>query len=230
MPRPIPVSIWYPAAKSQDSVPVLAISHYMEILKEEEEWEHLPNEQILNWFYYDNNTKNRKHLAEKTNARSNASPVERKFPTIIYAPSYQASSIENFALCEFLASHGFMVISSPSRGTESRLMEGGMEKDMETQAQDIMYLVHLALQSPQTDASRIATMGFSFGGLSNVLAQMQNRYIRAIVSLDGSIKYQYKTLKKSPFGAMDNMTVPFIHMAQKDIPKRCCWPIISIQP
>lgn len=191
----------------------------MEILKVEEEWEHLPNEQILNWFNYENNTQNRNHLTEKTKAHSNALPLERRFPTIIYAPSYQASSTENFALCEFLASHGFVVISSPSRGTDSRLMEGVTTKDMETQARDIMHLVRLALQSSQTDPSRIATMGFSFGGLSNVLAQMQSRYIKAIVSLDGSIKYQYNTLKKSSFADLNKMTVPFIHMAQKNIPK-----------
>lgn len=218
-PRPIPISIWYPALRSQDTLPLLTVSHYMEILKEEEEWEYLPNEQLLNWFYYENNTQNHSHLTEKTNGHLDATPFESRFPTIIYAPSYQASSTENFALCEFLASHGFVVLSSPSRGTESRLMEGGTAKDMETQARDIMYLIQLALQSPQTDPSRIATMGFSFGGLSNVLAQMQNRYIKAIVSLDGSIKYQYNTLKKSSFASIDKVTVPFIHMAQKNIPK-----------
>lgn len=219
IPRPIPISIWYPAPQNQDSLALLAVSQYMEILKEEEEWEHLPNEQILNWFNYENNAQNHHHLTEKTSAYLHALPLEGKFPTIIYAPSIQASSIENFALCEFLASHGFVVISSPSRGTESRLMEGGTAKDVETQAQDIRYLVHIALQSPQTDPSQIATMGFSFGGLSNVLAQMQNRYIQAIVSLDGSIKYQYPTLAKSPFADVTKVRVPFIHMAQKDIPK-----------
>jgi len=34
-------------------------------------------------------------------------------------------------LCEYLASHGYVVISSPSRGTETRQMGAGTEKDME---------------------------------------------------------------------------------------------------
>jgi tetratricopeptide (TPR) repeat protein len=73
---------------------------------------------------------------------------------------------------------------------------------------------------PNADFDQIATMGFSFGGLSNVLSQMRNENIKAIVSLDGSIKYQYATLKKSAFFNIEKVDVPFIHMAQKDIPEQ----------
>ena len=47
--RPIPISIWYPTekilAKSK-----LKVKDYMTILKQEEEWESLPNDRILSWF------------------------------------------------------------------------------------------------------------------------------------------------------------------------------------
>ena len=62
-------------------------------------------------------------------------------------------------------------------------------------------------------------MGFSFGGLSNMLAQMRNENIKAIVSLDGTERYQYELLKKSPFFNKNKIDVPYIHMAQKDIPE-----------
>lgn len=218
LPRPIPVSIWYPAADDA-ALQQLTVLDYMQILKEEEEWEHLPNEQILNWFYYSNTPEHQQHLKEKTNAYSQALPASKKFPAIVYAPSYQASSTENFALCEYLASHGYVVIASPSRGTETRFLEGGTEKDTETQARDIAFLIKVACGQPNVDPGKIATMGFSFGGLSNVLAQMRNSSIKAIVSLDGSIKYQYATLLKSPFADIRKVDVPFIHMAQKKIPR-----------
>lgn len=48
---------------------------------------------------------------------------------------------------------------------------------------------------------------------------MRNDNIKAIVSLDGSIKYQYSTLKTSPFFDIEKVDVPFIHLAQKDIPQ-----------
>jgi len=218
-PRPIPVSIWYPSDEIIKNTPQTTILNYMEILKEEEEWEYLPNEQILNWFYYANTIENTKHLKEKSEAYLSAKPESGKFPSIIYAPSYQASSIENFALCEYLASHGYIIISSPSRGFENRFLEGGTEKDMDTQARDIESLIKEISRYPYADKNKIATIGFSFGGLSNVLAQMRNRNIKAIVSLDGSIKYQYATLQKSPYFSAEKVDVPFIHMAQKDIPK-----------
>ncbi|MCG8329790.1 MAG: hypothetical protein MI974_18990 [Chitinophagales bacterium] len=198
----------------------MTVLDYMEILKEEEEWEHLPNEQILNWFYYQNTSINREHFKDSTMAFLESQPANGKFPAIVYAPSYQASSIENFSLCEYLASHGYVVISSPSRGAENKFLEGGTEKDMETQARDIEFLIGELAKFQNSNDDLIATMGFSFGGLSNVLSQMRNDNIKAIISLDGSIKYQYSTLKKSPFAEIDLVDIPFIHMSQKDIPER----------
>lgn len=219
IPRPIPISLWYPSSEQPDSQEAMPVSAYMEILKEEEEWEYLPNAYILDWFYYPNTPINQQHLLERSHGYINLKPAAGKFPVIVYAPSYQASSIENFALCEYLASHGYIVISSPSRGIENRLMEGGSLKDIETQARDIEFLCREVGSMPYADYDRMATMGFSFGGLSHVLAQVRNKRIQAIVSLDGSIKYQYDKLKDSPFFEIEKVDVPFIHMSQKDIPE-----------
>lgn len=134
-------------------------------------------------------------LSDKTNAFVNSKAAKEKFPVIVYAPSYEASSIENFMLCEYLASHGYIVVSSPSRGAEMKNFTGGTHKDMEAQARDIEFLIQEVLKFPNAAKESIATMGFSFGGLSNVLAQMRNKHIKAIVSLDGSIRYNYKVLK-----------------------------------
>lgn len=218
IPRPIPISIWYPSDENVLNIESILVSEYMNILKEEEEWEFLPEEQILNWFYYPNTQANQNHLKEQTTAYPKIKPANGKFPVIVYAPSYQASSIENFALCEYLASHGYFVLSSPSRGTKNRYFEGGTGKDMETQARDIEFLIQEINQFSYADQHKIAAVGFSFGGLSNVLAQMRNNKINAIVSLDGSIKYQFETLKKSPFAQTDKVNVPFVHFSQKEIP------------
>ncbi len=215
-PRPIPISVWYPA--SEPGGEKLKILDYMRILKEEEEWEHLPDEFILNWFYYPNTPQNQAHLRKETNAFANPEIRKGRFPVIIYAPSYQASSIENFGLCEVLASHGYIVISSPSRGSGQRFFEGATLKDAETQARDIQFLISRAKSLKNADPARIASIGFSYGGLSNVLAQAQNKDIKVIVSLDGSIKYQYATIENSTFFDVNQFDIPFLHMSQKDIP------------
>lgn len=217
--RPISVSIWYPSEQNIGNKKPVNILDYFEILKEEEEWEYLPNEQILNWFYYSNTPANQKHLKEPTKAYPEIEFAKGKFPIIVYAPSFQASSIENFALCEYLASHGYIVISSPSKGTETRWFSNNNAKEMETQARDVEFLIKEVGKFSMANYKKIAVMGFSFGGLSNVITRMRNEKIKAIVSLDGTERYQYELLKKSPFFDLNKIDVPYIHMGQKDIPK-----------
>ena len=215
--RPIPVSIWFPAREGATAAEPLKVLDYFQILKQEEEWEHLPEDQLLNWFYYQNTPSNQRHLEEKTQAFYEREFANGSFPVIVYAPSFQASSVENFALCELLASHGYLVISSPSRGTETRWFIKA-EKEMETQARDLEFLIAEALKYPEADATKIAAMGFSFGGLSAVLALMRNDRIKAFASLDGTERYQEDVLKTSPFFDYGKLDVPYIHMAQKNIP------------
>lgn len=218
--RPIPISIWYPADTRNDSTKRMTVLDYLEILKEEEEWKNLPNEFLLDWFPYLWNTpENKAHLSEDVNAFYNSNVIEGKFPVLVYAPSYQASSIENFALFEYLASSGFMVISSPSRGTETRWLDGGTTKDMETQSRDIEFLIKEVHTYSNANLSKLALMGFSFGGMSNAITVMKNDNIRALVSLDGTERYNYSILENSPYFNLDRFTIPYIHFAQKDIPE-----------
>ncbi|WP_298903822.1 prolyl oligopeptidase family serine peptidase [uncultured Psychroserpens sp.] len=218
--RPIPISIWYPATLKNNNSKQLTVLNYLEILKEEEEWKNLPNYFLLDWFPYLWNTpQNKAHLSEKVNAFSNPTFLNGNFPVIVYAPSYQASSIENFALFEYLASNGFVVISSPSRGTDTRWLEGGTTKDMETQSRDVEFLLKEIHKYENIDLDRVALMGFSFGGLSNAITAMKNKNISAIVSLDGTERYNYGVLEKSPYFNLNKVTIPYIHFAQKEIPE-----------
>lgn len=214
--RHMSISIWYPSNEGSKGKS-MKVEDYMIILKQEEEWEGLPNERILSWFYSDSE-QNRNRMGLETKAWFLAPAIKEKFPVIIYAPSYQASSTENFVLCEFLASQGYVVISSPSRGTENRFLSGGTTRDIETQARDIEFLIGEASSINFVDIDQLAVAGFSFGGISNVLAQMKNEKVKAIVCLDGSVKYQLDKLLASPFAILSKVDVPFIFMSQKDIP------------
>jgi dienelactone hydrolase len=216
--RPISISLWYPT-ETISTNSKLKVKDYMTILKQEEEWKSLPDNRILSWFYYADNEKNRKQFDTETKAYLNAKPTKGNFPVVIYAPSFQASSVENFALCEFLASHGYIVISSPSRGTENRFLDGGTTRDVETQARDIEFLIAEAASLRNAEPDNLSVIGFSFGGISNVLAQMRNERIKALICLDGSIKYQFQKLLSSSYADVSKVDVPFVFMSQKDIPR-----------
>src|SRR6266850_2290429 len=47
---------------------------------------------------------------------------------------------------------------------------------------------------------------------------MRNERIKALVCLDGSIKYQFQKLLSSSYANLSKVDVPFIFMSQKDIP------------
>jgi dienelactone hydrolase len=126
-------------------------------------------------------------LAQPMWASKDARAADGKFPVVIYAPSFSASATENVDLCEYLASHGYIVISSRSMGPRSKAMTLDLE-GLEAQAGDIAFLIGRAHAIPQADLSRIAVVGFSWGGLSNVLAAARDDRIRALVSLDGSVR------------------------------------------
>ena len=47
---------------------------------------------------------------------------------------------------------------------------------------------------------------------------MMDKRIKAIVCLDGSIKYQFQKIQSSPYFDLSKVDVPLIFMSQKDIP------------
>jgi len=216
--RELPISRWYPSQVEEERR--MHISDYLQILKEEEEWENLPNAFVLDWFYYPRNAVTEKNSAYATQAFADAAPETGSYPVVIYAPSYQSSSSENFMMCEYLASHGYLVLSTPSRGPNSMELTGGTAEDAGAQQRDLEYLFGYAGGLAQADLRRIYTIGFSFGGLSNVPFAMNNRFIDGVISLDGSIKYNLPAAATLPQFDLQRMQVPFVHFRQKTIPEK----------
>ena len=118
------------------------------------------------------------------------------FPVVIYAPSFNADADENADLCEYLASHGYIVLASASRGAHARSMTDDLE-GAEAQAADILWLASYAATVPGADLSKLAVAGFSWGGLANVIAASHSGRVKALVSLDGSVRYYPQLLTGS---------------------------------
>lgn len=121
-------------------------------------------------------------------AKLDASPKRERFPVLVYAPSLSASPVENVDLCEFLASQGYLVLASPSLGADTRLMTDDID-GLKSQARDISFLIDYARSQPNANLGSVAVIGYSWGGLANVYAATQDRRIKALVSLDGAIRY-----------------------------------------
>ena len=219
--RPIQTSIWYPAVDDGTTPPML-YEEYAYLLASETDFPEMTDEmkrsakKMLRGFYSSPEARFENEMASETNALKDAKPAPGPFPVVVYAPSLNAQSFENSVLCEYMASHGYIVVASPCMGMRSRSMTVDLVGS-ETQALDIGFLISFMHGYPHADAARLAVMGFSWGGLSNVFAKMRNDNVKALVCLDGSIRYTPKLFKESPFADMSKINVPLLLLTQKNL-------------
>lgn len=219
--RPIQVVLWYPAVRGGKP---LTYRQYLETMPTEDDFTRSAGEvKRMTDERMEGNAGARREALLRDIARPmlavrDARPASGTFPVVIYAPSYSASAIENADLCEYLASQGYIVLSSPSQGSHARSMTVDLE-GVETQAADISYLIGYAGSLPQADTSKVAAVGFSWGGLANVVAAARDERIKALVSLDGSVRYYPQFLdggKESiPYVTPMRVAVPLLFLGAR---------------
>jgi Zn-dependent M28 family amino/carboxypeptidase/pimeloyl-ACP methyl ester carboxylesterase len=145
-----------------------------------------------------------------------AQEIAQRFPLVIYAPSFSLMSWENADLCEYLASHGYVVIASPSLGATTRNMTLDVA-GIEAQARDISFLISYARALANTDLEKIAVAGFSWGGLANLFAAARDNRIDALVSLDGSLRYYPSLVAQAGYVHPERMSIPLLYFAQGEL-------------
>lgn len=205
--RSINMGIWYPANISDDNKPVV-YSDYVELLKIDRGL----TDQYITGFI---NTPNPdKELTSETWAYHAAEAESGPFPVIVYAASFNAPTFENSVLFEYLASYGYVVVSIPSIGSEGFDMTADL-KGIEAQTRDIEWVIGQLHTLPYVNMDQLTVMGFSWGGMTNVMAKMRHNKIKALISMDGSISYFYDLFKTSPYADMSKVDVPFLFLGQK---------------
>lgn len=215
--RPIQTLIWYPAMKGSGQA--LTVGDYVKLGATADDFDHTPAERVAMQakfvaasFATLSPERAKAELAAPMMARRDATAASGKFPVVVYAPSFNAEAYENADLCEYLASHGYLVIASPSFGQASRGMTTDLE-GVEAQVGDIEFLIGYAHDLPQADISRLAVAGYSWGGLANVMAAAKDSRIRALVALDGSVRYWPSIIKQSQYLTPARVTAPMLYVA-----------------
>lgn len=204
--RPLQTLVWYPATAGTGMA--MTVGDYVKLVATETSFGK-PDAVDVKANYADLG----KSVDEALWAVRDASPTTGHFPVVIYAPSFSSSSWENADLCELLASHGYVVIASPDMGATSR----GMTNDVggiNAQANDIEFLIGYAAGLPNTDMSEIAVAGWSWGGISNLFAAARDNRIKALVDLDGSVRYAPGLVKQAGDIHPEQMIVPLLFFAE----------------
>jgi pimeloyl-ACP methyl ester carboxylesterase len=207
--RPLQTLIWYPAARG-GTKPV----KYWDYVSLEETETSFGHPQPLD------KPEVRKLASIPESARSqamwavrDAKPLPGSFPVIIYAASFSSVSWENADLCEYLASHGYVVIAAPGMGVrrESTHDVAGTN----AQVSDISFLINFAQSLPGADLSRVAAVGFSWGGLANLFAAARDSRIHALVAMDGSMRYYPGVVQDAGDVYPEKLRIPLLYFTSQ---------------
>jgi len=225
--RPLLIHLWYPSRENRNSV-ALDYKHYIDLIAQRENYGISGTDIDNNSYNYvkaysdfaknnfdlDTGITTRQILASPVSARSGL-PLQINdpvFPLLIYAPSNGKASVQNHMICEYLASHGFMILSVASAGPNSINREP-MQESTIAQVMDMEYILDYALDSLHVQYTSLGLFGFSTGGNAIALFQMRNKQVSAVLSLDGSQEYShYLGLFKMEDFDLEKMDVPYLSM------------------
>ncbi len=215
--RPIQTVVWYPSEKGGQSI---KYDEYLQLAGWETDFERSPKEQARSvdaWLEMVTDGKRNGQVESERRkpmwAVRDAVPKAGRFPVVIYAASINNTAFENADIAEFLASHGYIVIAAPTVGLTGR----SIKKDLmhaELQAADIRFLIDYARTLPQADMTRVAAAGFSWGGLSNVLAATKDGRIKALVCIDGAVRYFNRIMEQATYAVPEQLKTPLLFLAQ----------------
>ena len=204
-PRPIFLAVWYPAVQRHDAamdtsmvyrdyfralsvdspVPEFAqrlrrftrdtACHYML----GKEFEKLTGDERAAWDAL---------IATPVFAAQDAAPAAGKFPVVIYHPGLGGTFDDNAVVYEYLASHGYVVLSSAYQAADSSTLN--IDGDLATSQEDLNFLLRYAATLPFADLSKVAAMGHSYGAQAVLSWRARpNSALDAVVFLDSTVEY-----------------------------------------
>jgi pimeloyl-ACP methyl ester carboxylesterase len=153
-------------------------------------------------------------FAMQTRAFYAPKPSKGKFPVIVVPNAANGGGYFFSTLCEFLAAQGYIVVTVPSFGKTPDTPCPFAIDCAEEQFNDVQVALQHVCRMPSAQPSAIGVMSWSFGGITASLLAMRDSRVKAVVSLDAAIGYQYgqEILEQSQFYKPQRMKAPFLHI------------------
>jgi dienelactone hydrolase len=220
----VQVSIWYPAVAGGQRMSIAeytAISGAAETLAEVRSVDHAVAREyvrrsgsLIGLQLSDSSADSIARLS--TLAVRDATPATGRFPLIVGG---MAGAFTAHGLAEYLASHGYVVVTAATVGTGSQQVNQ-VPVAIETHTRDIELAYSLVSSLSFVDASRVGLVGVNFNGLAVLTHQFRNMSASAVISLDG---YETKAanaagLRASPYYLPARMRVPYLSFTQANAP------------
>ncbi len=216
--RNLPIHIWYPASEKSTLLPY---DHYVNLMTKQtdEAFKKESDAFAKKIFAYQVDQLKGEDgftiaqldtlLALKTNASLNTHPMQQKFPLVIFpngaSPAYQS------VLCEYLASHGFVVAAVALKGEFSHVM-GTSVKGLETAVSDLQFALGELLKLPNVEKGQVALIGNAMASSVCTSLASRNKKIKALVSLEGGLlsRFEQDILNKTNFYEPQRVTLPIL--------------------
>ena len=223
--RPIQIAVWYPAANT--AKPRMLLEEYVWLSALELQFDPLTPEKkqesrrqfIRERVGFGKATESGAEalLKVSTSAVRDAPAVKGTFPLILFAPGSGGTTFSDSVLCEYLASHGYIVAAMPSMGVYARnatVDQVGFYSYM----QDIEFTAGYMRRFPNVDRDRLGIVGFSMGGSAATLVQLRNTDIDAAVYLDTGTIFSIVDgwFRPIPFYNRADLRAPQLYLTRKD--------------
>ncbi|HEX6845999.1 MAG TPA: dienelactone hydrolase family protein [Chitinophagaceae bacterium] len=193
--RPLRIAIWYPAEREggelmkfknyiNPEAPDIYYGKLNDVMNTYDMWSY-------NGMFDKNKTTINSLLNLNTNSIYNAKEKTGKYPLVLYCCGWFSRSPDNALMAEYLASHGYVVITVPQLGTGSTTFDFKVTEDrIITQVQDLQFALNYAVTLNNVDKNKIASAGFSIGGIVQLWLSQQDERIKALVALDASFMFK----------------------------------------
>ena len=216
--RSLPIHIWYPAVKSSKP---LMFGDYLELITRQSNQQVASIDDSLAKHIYINQVNDlkgdssfteehlNKLLSLHTKASLNAVPIEDKFPLVIFPNG--TSPANQSVMCEFLASHGYVVAGLPLKGQYAHVLDASV-KGLEVAVDDLQFALQQLLTLSNVDGNQIALMANAIESSFCAGLASRNEKIKALVSLEGGFLSQFEQniLDESNFYEEQSITLPIL--------------------
>lgn len=208
--RPVLVAVWYPSVRTTPGIKYAEFQD-LDIQPDQPELKafsrklknHSQESGAKILFSYDVNPPSAKEKTEalsrllqvKSKASRRAPFVPGKFPVIFYCPGAEGSFDENVILFEYLASHGYVVISSAFQ-VNTTYVKNNIHLGR-TIEKDLYFLIQHSSKLPFVDSSRLAAIGHSMGAqeLLKFIGE-QDCPLQSLISLDTTLETTFSKLQQ----------------------------------
>ncbi len=158
-------------------------------------------------------------LASPTKSIRGAKMRPGAYPVLVLGQGlYYESPLSHLILCEYLASRGYIVATSPLLGTESRPVELTVE-DLETAVRDLEYVVEAARRDVGVSRQPLGVIGYDMGGMAGLILSIRNPEVAAFLSLDAGIQSPHPSGLPGahPQYQEGRFAIPWMHMTQSRV-------------